>query len=236
MIQLNLLPDLKKEFIQVQKTKSMVISVSLITAVSAIALSILMFIYVNFVQALQINLATDDIKSKNQQLNDMTELPKHLTIQNQLAALPTLRDGQGVTSRILDFLNVLNPSPPNNVSLAVLQVGTIDNSIILNGTTRNFEALNVFVDTLKNAEITYRLENSQESVTTNMLDKVLVQSSGLSKINNRVVVSFSIKANYKPEMTNISSLDTKASVPNITTTKSVTQSPNSDIFDNGGDE
>lgn len=233
MIQLNLLPDLKKEYIHAQKTKGMVISASVLVTLGAIGLSILLFVYVTFVQQLQIGLATDDIERKAQQLREITDVDKYLTVQHQLVSLPQLHDEKGAYSRLFDFLSVMNPSPPNNVALNNLQVLTLDNSIVLSGTTATFETLNVFVDTLKNAQVSYRAGGEGETITETMFDQVLVQSSGLARQEGNTVVSFTIRTIHKPSVFTVGNTNMQATVPNITTTPSVqlTPRPSAQIFD-----
>jgi len=165
MIQLNLLPDLKKEFIKSQKNKGLVISISLMVTLGALGLSVLLFIYVNFVQQVQINLATDDIKHKVTDLKGVKDIDKYLTIQNQLSSITALHDGKGAYSRLFTFLNVLNPSTPNNINLSNLQIAQGEKSISFVGTTASFQTLNVFVDTLKNAEVTYNAPGTSETTT-----------------------------------------------------------------------
>jgi hypothetical protein len=225
MIQLNLLPDLKKEFIKSQKTKSVVISTSILVTIGAVGLSVLLFIYVTFLQQLQINLATDDIKQKESQLSSVTDINKYLTIQAQLAALPDLHNGKGSYSRLFEFLGIINPGPPNNASLGNLQLSTLEKTIIVNGTTASFESLNVFVDTLKHADATFKRNNQGETITEKMFTQVLVQTSGLAHIGANNVVSFSIKTVYNPNVFDVQNTGVTAKVPHITTTQSVIQSP-----------
>jgi hypothetical protein len=225
MIQLNLLPDLKKEYIKSQKTKGLVISVSILVTLAAVGLSVLLFIYVAFLQQVQINLATDDIKQKEGQLKAIPNVDKYLTIQAQLSALPNLHAQKGAYDRLFDFLNVLNPSAPNNITLNTLQLSGADKGIVLTGSTSSFEALNIFADTLKNAQITYKAKGQGDPVTEGMFTQVLVQSSGFSRSNNKDLVSFTIKVTYRDSVFDIQNTDTKATVPSITTTQSVTQSP-----------
>jgi hypothetical protein len=227
MIQLNLLPDLKKEFIKAQKTKSVVISTSILVTIGAVGLSVLLFIYVTFLQQLQINLATDDIKSKSSELTSIQDVDKYLTVQAQLAALPNLHNAKGSYDRLFNFLAVLNPSAPNNINLANLQLTADTKALIFSGTTASFETLNVFVDTLKNAEISYKVNGQGETLTDKMFDQVLIQTSGLSRVSNKNVVSFTIKTIYKDSVFNVQNTDITPKVPNITTTQSVTQSPKS---------
>lgn len=225
MIQLNLLPDLKKDFIQSQKTKGLVISSSILVTIGAVGVSILLFAYVTFVQQLQINLATDSIKEKQTQLTAIADVSKYLTIQSQLAALPELHNAKGSYSRLFDYLGVLNPSAPNNINLSNLQLDATARTLVLTGTTGSFETLNVFVDTLKNADISYKVEGQGDAVKEKMFAQVLIQNSGLSRTGSQTLVSFVVKIVYSPSIFDVRNTDITATVPNITTTQSVTQSP-----------
>lgn len=225
MIQLNLLPDLKKEFIKSQKTKGVVISTSILVTIGAVGLSALLFVYVTFLQQLQINLATDDIKQKEKQLSSVTDITKYLTVQAQLAVLPDLHNAKGSYSRLFDFLGVITPGPPNSVALGNLQLSTAEKTIIVSGTTASFETLNVFVDTLKHAEISYKKNGQGETITEKMFNQALVQTSGLAHVGPAIVVSFAIKTVYNPSVFDVQNTGMTAKVPSITTTQSVTQSP-----------
>jgi len=228
MVQLNLLPDIKKEFINAQKTRALVMSVSILVTLSAVALSVLLFVYVTFLQQFQITLATNDIKSKQQQLNGVSDLSKYLTIQNQLAALPELHANKGLSSRLLSFLPVLNPNSPNNIELSQLQMTATDKLVTLTGSTASFESLNVFVDTLQNAIVTYK-DPSAAQQTSKMFSTVVVQSSAIDKSKGGNKVSFTVRATYLDAVFDAHNTDMAASVPNIKTTQSVTQSPK--LFD-----
>ena len=232
MIQLNLLPDLKKEYISAQKTKSLVISVSILTTIGAIGLSALLFVYVTFVQQLQINLVTDDIKRKESELKGIQDVDKYLTVQAQLAALPDLHNNKGSYDRLFSFLNVLNPSAPNNINLSTLQTDSAERSMTLSGTTASFETFNVFVDTLKNAEITYKEGGQGDDIKKKMFEQVFVVASSLSRTEGKSLVAFTVKTIYDPAVYNVQSTDIKAVVPSITTTQSVTQSPGQLFNDN----
>lgn len=228
MIQLNLLPDLKKEFIQSQKTKGLVISGSVFVTIGAVGLSALLFVYVTFIQQLQINLATDSIKEKQTQLTAIADVSKYLTVQAQLAALPDLHNTKGSYSRLFDYLGVLNPSAPSNINLNNLQLDAKTQTLILTGTTGSFETLNVFVDTLKNAQISYKVAGEGEVKKDTMFAQVLVQNSGLSRTTSKSLVSFVVKIVYNKSIFDTQNTDITASVPSITTTQSVTQSPATD--------
>lgn len=228
MIQLNLLPDIKKEYLRSQKNRAVVMGVSIIVTLVSIGLSVLLYVYVTFLQQFQITLATDDIKTKTQQLNQVTDLSKYLTIQNQLSALPELHANKGIYSRLLSFLPTLNPLSPNSIALSQLQLGADDRMVAFTGTTASFESLNVFVDTLRNAQVKYK-DSAGTDQTATMFDTVYVQSSSLDKSNGKTVVAFTVRANYVDSVFDARNTDVNVSVPNIKTSQSVTESPK--VFD-----
>ena len=207
-----------------KKTRAVVVSSSILVTLGAIGLSVLLFVYVTFLQQLQITLATSDIKSKTEQLNSVADLDKYLTVQNQLAALPGLHDSKGIYSRMLSFLPVLNPNAPNSVVLSKLQLNTVDKFVTVTGTTKSFESLNIFVDTMQNAQATYK-DASGAQQTTNIFTNALVQSSSIDKTDGGNRVSFVINAEYQDVVFDATNSDVTASIPNIQTSQSVTESP-----------
>lgn len=234
MIQLNLLPDLKKEFIQAQKAKAMVITIAIFVTLGAFAVSALLFVYVTFIQQFQVTLASDDIGRKMNELKTIPDVDKYLTVQNQLAKLPDLHNGKGQYSRMFEFLAVLNPSAPNNVTLTELRLGTEDKSILFTGTTASFQTLNTFVDTLKNGEASFKPGGQGDKITEKIFEQVLVQTADIVRNNNTTVVGFTVKTIYKESVFDVKNTELTAKVPNITTTPSVTQSPSQLFNGNSG--
>ena len=92
MIQFNLLPDVKIKYIKTQRTKRMVILVSLLVSAASLALVTIMFVSVQVIQKKSLNDLSKDIVAETKQLQDVQDLDKILTIQNQLTALPALHD------------------------------------------------------------------------------------------------------------------------------------------------
>ena len=94
MIQFNLLPDVKLEYVKAQRTKSTVISASFIAAGSAFAIFLLLFLIVNVVQRKSTSDLNKDIKKYHSQLTSTPDLAKIVTIQSQLKALPGLHEAK----------------------------------------------------------------------------------------------------------------------------------------------
>jgi hypothetical protein len=231
MIQFNLLPDIKKEYINAKKSKALIIGVSALTSAGSIGLIILLFLYVFVVQQLQTSMVTTDIKKKSDTLNGIQDLSKYLTIQSQLASLPSLHDQKGAYMRLFSFLPLLNPGDPNNIKLSNLQLLASDKTIVFTGTTATFQGLNIFADSLRNAEVSYKEPGATTVKKDKMFDSTYVQSSVLSRVSGGLVVSFSIRTVYRDYVFDIRNSDVNASVPNIKTTQSITESPKSPLFD-----
>lgn len=235
MIQLNLLPDIKKEFIKAQKTKNVVISAAILTTIVALGIVVLLFLYVNIVQRLQLAAADTDIKTRTAQLKKVKDINKYLTIQNQLKSLPQLHEAKPLYSRLLGFLGTLNPGAPNSVSLSNLQVQNEVKTISFSGTAPTFEAFNVFVDTLKHANFNYKSAPTETNVQTAQLFKsVTVDSSNLTRSGgNQSLVVFTVRAEYKEEAFSTKSYDVTVAIPSIKTTDSVNNSPKPTQLFNG---
>jgi len=153
MIQFNLLPDVKQEYVKARRTKRMVTLISL--AVSAISLFILVlsFVTVDVVQKVTIRNLDKDITSSSNELKSIKNLNKILTVQNQLNSLPGLYDKDPVTSRLFGYLSQITP---NGVTISSLSLDYAAGTFQLSGAAPNLEAVNGFADTLKSTKyVTY---------------------------------------------------------------------------------
>lgn len=225
MIQLNLLPDVKKEFLKAQRTRNVVISGSIVTMIVAAGIVALLGVFVYGVQLGDGILVDNAIKDKSAQLKKVDELDKYLTIQAQLAALPTLHDSKPIYSRFFDFLPKLNPAAPNNIKISKAVISTADGTIIIEGSGSNYAAVNTFQDTLKNAEVTYAIDDG-ESVTEKLFDEVTVGQVGLSESSGgQRVVTFNVTLTYNQYAFNATAVNLNVTVPSLETTDSAQEAP-----------
>ncbi|PLS80873.1 hypothetical protein CYG49_03865 [Candidatus Saccharibacteria bacterium] len=225
MIELNLLPDVKKEFLRAQRTRNTVITGSILAIMVAVGLTVLFAVYVYGVQAAQTALLTRDIKNRASELEKKEELGKYLTIQNQLVHIDKLHEDKTVYSRLIDFLSVLNPSEPNSIQLSNLQVTTDEKSATFTGTGRSFENFNVFKDTLVNAEVVYKAAGDEGTQTEKLFDSVVVESSSLGRVRDATAVTFVVRVTFNEKAFLGGAQDVTVKVPTIETTQSVRQSP-----------
>jgi len=218
MIQLNLLPDLKKEFIEAQRARNRVIAMSILVCIVVVGATLLAGFYVYGIQNVQIALINSGISDNTKKLKSVKDINKYLTLQSQLAALPDLHSNKNVYSRIFDFLPTLNPSAPNNVKLSSVQVSDTNKTITFSGTTSTFLAMNTFKDALSNAKLSYAPKDSTDIVTEPLFDTVTLTSASLGTSSGAAVVSFTITTTYKSEALVASSSDVAVTVPTISNT------------------
>ncbi len=231
MIQINLLPDIKVEYLRSQSSKQKVTAGAVIITISALALSGLLLFYVFVIQAAQMALVDQSIKDNYAKINKVQNLDKYLTVQNQLSALPSLHDEKGSLSRLKNYLTVLNPSAPNNVRLSNVRVNTDVRTLLIQGETASFEAFNVFIDTLRNAKVEYT--NEGETQSTLMFEQVSIDSSNISS-DKGDDVNFSLTLTYDEVIFDAKVTGVQPKVPTIKTTQSITNSPS--VFEEAGGE
>ncbi len=156
MIQFNLLPDIKLEYIKAAKLKRLVISISLI--VIAVTVAIVGFMgSIYAARTSHLNALNEDIKKASEDLTGTGDISKILTIQNQLNSLPALHEQKPVASRIFDFLTLMTPS---TVTLNEMEVNFVDSTLSFEGDADLLSHVNEFVDTIKftNLYVTYTSE------------------------------------------------------------------------------
>ncbi len=218
MITLNLLPDIKKDYLKANRTKSIFVMVAFFVSAGAIAVVILVALYVLGVQKLQISNSQGSIDQSIKTLTETEDLDKVVTIQNQLEALPSLHEGTTAASRLFNYLKVITP---NEVSLNSVQIDYVEYSVEIKGTGEDFRAVNTFVDILKNAGFTYKDSNGSTLAFSSVV---------LGAINADDTASFRVELNYTPEIFDPNIEGMKLSVPKITSTRSQTEKPKS-LFD-----
>lgn len=146
MIQLNLLPDVKLEFVKTQQVKNRVVSISIIASVVALAFLAFMLVTVNYLQKQSIKNLDKDVSKYSTQLKGIDDLSNILTIQNQLNTISGLHDDKAVATRLFGFINQLTPS---QASLSQINVDFVNHTIVFSGEAPSLDVVNLYTDTLK---------------------------------------------------------------------------------------
>ncbi len=220
MIQLNLLPDIKLDYIKTKRTKRTLTLVASLVAGVSLSLLILLFVVVNVLQKQHINNLTADIATDSQTLESTPDLNKILTIQNQLRALPELHGAKPETSRLFGYLKQLIP---NDVKISQLDVDYSTSTILFTGTAKDIESINTFVDTLKFT--TYRVGTEEPKKA---FPEVVLSSFSRSEDTS----NYQITVKYDPVIFD-NTKEVDFIVPKTVTTRSQTEKPAA-LFEQGG--
>lgn len=223
MIQLNLLPTIKAEYVKAERTKRTVVVLSVIVSITTLGIVGLLASVAYGAQALQLNNLNDEIQKSSSELNQVQDLDKILTIQNQLNALTPLHDAKPVMSRLFTYIQ---QTTPESVSIDTLKVSNADLTWNIEGKAPSFELINKYVDTLKFTEIEQADPNAEKIYAY----KEVVLSDFAKSTGGDPGYTYTISLKFNDQLFSSASPDIKLVVPAITTTRSQTQLPSDAIF------
>lgn len=222
MIQFNLLPDVKIDYIRTQRTKRMVMVGSLIAAAVSLILLAITFSY-RATQSRHLSNLSGDIKSIRQELEGNKELTRILSVQNQLNKLPELYEGRPAAKRLSGYME---QTTPTTVRISKMQIDFTLNTMEISGNGQSLAAINEYVDTLKFTKF-----NTGEgtSADTYAFKNVVLSRFGTDKKGG---TTFSIALTYDPQIFD-QTINTSLVVPNTVTTYAQL-GDSSKLFDTSG--
>lgn len=214
MIEFNLLPDVKREYVRARRNKRVTILVSAFVSGTLVAITILLFIGVQLVQKKYSSDLSKDISSETKKLQSIPDINKVLTIQNQLNSLTELHDKKPVATRLLPYFTQVTPQ---KVSIASLDVDFEANTMSVQGSADTLSTVNKFVDTLKFT--TFKTESGDKSGKA--FSGVVLESFGRDVKGT----SYSITLTFDPIIFEGSSSVALTVPANKITTRSETEKP-----------
>lgn len=146
MVQFNLLPDVKLQYIKARRTKRLVTVISVVASAAALVVFLLMIVTVDVVQKKSLHDLNNDIGKYSKQLKSIPDLDKILTVQNQLNTLTGLHDQKVVSSRLFSYIGQVTPS---QATISNLGIDFAANTMTLSGEAPSLDVVNGFTDTLK---------------------------------------------------------------------------------------
>jgi len=224
MIQLNLLPDLKKEFLRSQRMKRLVISIAISATVVAGILTAILATTVYIGQTIVISALDSSIKDNFKKLQNNEEIDKYLTVQNQLNSLDALHNQRYAYANLFDYLQQLNPSDPHSVMLSTASIKKEMRELTLEGTIATFESLNNFKTTLEQAQLSYNIGDDVKTIA--LFSRVELLQAGMSVQNGGAPrVSFRIRLVYPDEAFIATATKQKITIPNRTLSDAAENAP-----------
>lgn len=168
MIQFNLLPDVKIEYIKAQRRKRVILVASTVTAIAALAVFIVLFSYVRIAQKSHIANLDKDINEGVQEIQKTENLDEIITVQNQLGSLPALHDKKVFGSRFIDYLTQLTPQ---DITISDVDLNFDETKLEIQGNAPSLSSVNKFVDSIKAAK--YTVNNPENKKGTSFSNVVL---------------------------------------------------------------
>ena len=213
MIQFNLLPPVKLEYLKARRQQHIIVVLSVLVSVVALTVFILSLFVVYGLQKKNLSDLNKDIKSNSSQLQSTTGLSQILTIQNQLKTLPSLDSAKVVSSRLYGYLGQVTPA---NASIATLNVDFTQNTLSVAGNADSLQAVNTYVDALKFATYTLAGQSGSKSAfSAVVLAAIERNSSG---------ATYTINFSFDPAIFSGAQSPT-LTVPNIISTRSEVDQP-----------
>lgn len=255
MIQFNLLPDVKLQYLKAARTRRLIMSISVLASAAALLLLAALLLDVEVAQKHHLSSLDDSIKQSQTKINKIPQLNKILTVQNQLDSLGALHAGKPAATRLFDYLT---ETTPVNADINDMTTDYTQKTISITGTADALSTVNQYVDTLKfttygvitplltdpsincqnilDSKLSAELKSKAIENCSNSADKSINPApSGNKYAFSNVVLSafaraetkitYTITLNYDAPIFDITQ-NVKLVVPNLVTTRSELDKPN----------
>ncbi len=199
MIEINLLPNVKRELLKTRVMRNRVISISFLVGGASIAAVVVLALILGSQIAAEA-VQNGVIKDRNDKLMAVEDLNKVVTIQHQLTKINEQHSGKKLNSRIFDVVTAVNPVAPNNVSFSDIKVNPGSKTITLEGSAVNgYSALETLKKTILNTKIqtTDGDKSSEVSLTKEIKDG---DTSFGENSEGKKVLQFSFSFEYAEEL------------------------------------
>ena len=199
MIEINLLPNVKRELLKTRAMRNRVISISFLVGGVSIATVVVLALILGSQFAAEA-VQNKVIKDRNDKLMAVEDLNKVVTIQHQLTKINEQHSGKKLNSRIFDVVTAVNPVAPNNVSFSDIKVNPGSKTITLEGSAVNgYSALETLKKTILNTKVqtTDGDKSSEVSLTKEIKDG---DTSFGENSEGKKVLQFSFSFEYAEEL------------------------------------
>lgn len=199
MIEINLLPNVKRELLKTRVMRNRVISISFLVGGASIAAVVVLALILGSQIAAEA-VQNGVIKDRNDKLMAVEDLNKVVTIQHQLTKINEQHSGKKLNSRIFDVVTAVNPVALNNVSFSDIKVNPGSKTITLEGSAVNgYSALETLKKTILNTKVqtTDGDKSSEVSLTKEIKDG---DTSFGENSEGKKVLQFSFSFEYAEEL------------------------------------
>lgn len=224
MIEINLLPAVKQDFIRAKRLKRIITSISILVTIVAFGLLALAATVVYAIQPVASDLLDKAIDEDMAKLNKDKNLTRNLTIQNQLSSITELHEQKGNVINIFEYLKALNPAAPNNLIISKMQLDPSTTTMNIEASAADFSRLAIIKDTFNAAVFSYAKPkddgNGFDKVNDEkVFSEVNITDPSLSNDSDgKSVVSFKMALIYNPLLFDWTLKNIIVSIPQKNTT------------------
>lgn len=190
MIQINLIPDVKREYLHAKRMRDIAVSLSIFISFVAAGAVGLMLLFLSSQVAREF-LADRTIETEYETLSSVENLSDMVTIQNQLSLISQQHADKSMNSRLFNVLEAINPIAPNDVRFTSIALNPEDSTLSLEGQAdAGYIAVETLVKTIQNTTIDYTDgSESAEIESADFASDVTVSetSYGIAADNKRVL-------------------------------------------------
>ena len=203
MIEINLIPSVKRELLRTRSMRNRVISVSFLVGGASIAAVVALVVIFGGQLAAEA-VQNNSIKDKGNKLSSVEDLNKVVTIQNQLSKITSQHESKKINSRVFDVVSAVNPPASNDVSFSTVKLDPEAKTITLEGTAMNgYGALETLKKTILNTKVKITGDKSSEVALAESIQDG--NTSFGENSEGKKVLQFSFSFNYPDELLGVSS-------------------------------
>lgn len=200
MIEINLIPDVKRELLRARMLRNTIISLSVLVSIIAIATVTVLGLIFGGQLAFESTQDTS-IKKKYDELMQVADLNKTVTLQQQLTQITAMHEGKKINSRLFDVVRAVNPAAPNNVQFASVKLDPEAKTITMDGSAENgYAALEVLKKTIGNTRVRSAAANEDDKGSP-LANTIVDGETGFGEnTSGKKVLRFSFSFTYPDEL------------------------------------
>jgi hypothetical protein len=230
MIQINLIPDIKKEYLHAKHMRNTAISVAILAGLATAGLVVALVLFLG-VQFGRDALADNTIKNEYAALNETEDLSNLVTIQNQLEVISNQHAEKTIHSRLFALLQAVNSPAPNNVRFTSVKIDADENVISIEGIAPGrYPTVEALKKTLLNSKFEYKERGEDTANTVPLVEKVVVGESSFAEDSTGArVLRFAIEVVHEEKLFSNQAVNARIITPSsrIDVTDSRTRIPES---------
>lgn len=150
MIEINLIPDVKREYLRTRALRNFIITISIFVGLGAAAIVVVLSLFFAGQLVLE-NSLNSNITKQGKELMSVKDLDKAVTLQQQLGQIDDQHNSKKAYSRLFGVVDAVKPQ---SVKISTLRVSPEDTTLYVEGVAEDgFSALEAFKKTIMNTSI-----------------------------------------------------------------------------------